>query len=115
MSTLSDIKDSANLDSKWLRIIIKHKCSMAIFNVVRTMNLKKKTLINRFLKKDLSFQMIPIWIILKRKENLKEKILKKIKLILKLQIKIYLIKKNNVSYSYFNKQFQTNLEQKIQQ
>lgn len=103
MSILLDIKDSASLDNKWLKTIIKHKCSMAIFSVVRTMNLKKKIPISRFLKKDPNFQIIMILIILKRKESPREKIMKKIKLKLKLQIKICLVKINNVSYSLFNK------------
>ena len=79
MSTLLDIKDLASLDNKWLRIIIKHKCSMGIFSVERMMNQKKKIQINKFHKRDHSFQMIPELKILKKKESPKVKILMKIK------------------------------------
>jgi hypothetical protein len=97
-----DIKDLGSLDNKWCRIIIKHKCFMVIFNAARMMSPKKKIPINRFLKRAHNFQMILALKILKKKENRREKIQMKIKWILKLQVKISVIKKNNVSYSFLN-------------
>jgi len=75
---------------------------MVIFSVERMMSLKKKIPINKFLKRGLNFQMILALKILKKKESRREKILMKIKWILKLQVKISVIKKNNVSYSLLN-------------
>lgn len=102
MSILSDIRDLASLDSKCFKTIIKRKCSMAIFSAGRTMSLKKKTPISRFHRTDHSFQMILALIILKKRESLKGKILNIIRPMLKLQIKMLTIKKNNVSYSLLN-------------
>lgn len=78
MLILLGIKDLDNLDSKWLRIIIRHKCFMEIFNVERMMNLRRKIQINRYHKKVHNFRMILLLIILKRKENQKVKIQMKI-------------------------------------
>ena len=69
----------------------------------KSTSLKKKTPISRFHRTDHSFQMILALIILKKRESLKEKILNIIRPMLKLQIKILTIKKNNVSYSLLNK------------
>jgi hypothetical protein len=52
---------------------------MVIFSVERMMNQKKKIPINRFLRKDLNFQMIQALITLKKKESQRGKILMKIK------------------------------------
>ena len=79
MSIHLDIKDSASLDNKWFKIIIKRKCSMVIFNVERMMNQKKKIQINKFHKRGHNFQMILALKISKKKESQREKILMKIK------------------------------------
>ena len=81
-------KDLANLDSKWSRIIIKLRCSMAIFSVKKMTSLKKKTPISRFLRMDRSFEMIQELITLKKKESQKVKIQKKFKLKLKLRTRM---------------------------
>lgn len=101
MLILLDTKDLVSLDSKWYKIIIKHKCFMEIFSVEKMMSLKKKIPINKFHRRDLNFQMTQVLKIQRKKESLKEKILMKTKQMLKMQIKILTIKKNNVSKFFY--------------